>query len=108
MVEQAQIAKQTSQEELNSKRLSLKTDFENTLIDWQRSQFTIQTKASQLKAAVQTQAVNEGRYQEGLATYLEVLDATALTLEAELGLLQGEFERSSAYHKLNYLQGKIK
>jgi outer membrane protein TolC len=108
LVEQAQIAKQTSQEELNSKMLSLKTDFENTLVDWQRSQFTIQTKASQLKAAMQTQAVIEGRYQEGLATYLEVLDATALTLEAELGLLQGEFERSSAYHKLNYLQGKIK
>jgi outer membrane protein TolC len=107
LVEQAQITKQISKEELNSKTLTLKTEFENTLVDLQRSQFTIETKVSQFKAAVQTQALIEGRYQEGLATYLEVLDAAALTLEAELGLLQGEFERSGAYHKLNYLQGKI-
>lgn len=107
LVEQAMINKQSSQEEYNSKKLALKEEFESLLIDLKRYEHTIKAKESQLQAALQTKAVITARYKEGLATYIEVLDATALTLDAQLGLLQVKYERSSANHRLEYLQGKI-
>ena len=107
LVEQAMINKQSSQEEYNSKKLALKEEFESLLIDLKRYEHTIKAKESQLQAAQQTKAVLDARYKEGLSTYIEVLDATALTLDAQLGLLQAKYERSSAIHRLEYLQGKI-
>ena len=44
---------------------------------------------------------------EKLGYIIEVLDASALKLDAELGLLSAKYERSSALYKLEYLQGKI-
>ena len=76
------------------------------IIDIDRFEKTIEAKKSQLKASKQTQTVLEARYKEGLATYIEILDASSLTLNAELGLLQAIYEKSSALHRIEYLQGK--
>ncbi|MBU1658188.1 TolC family protein [bacterium] len=107
LVQQAVINKQNAELEYNSKELLLKEEFESLLIDLNRYKQTIQAKKSQLQAANQTKIVSDARYKEGLSTYIEVLDAIALVLDAELGLLQAKHERSATIHRLEYLQGKI-
>jgi outer membrane protein TolC len=106
LVEQARLNTQNAQATLNSKTLALKEEFNSLLIDIDRYGKTLEAKKSQLKASQQTQTLLEARYKEGLATYIEILDASALTLDAELGLLQAVYERSSALHRIEYLQGK--
>ncbi len=106
-VEQAEINRQSSQAEYNSKLLALRGQIESLLIDLQRYEKTIAAKNAQLDAAVSTYKLLDARYKEGLATYIEVLDALALQLDAKLGLLTAKYERSSAVHQLEYLQGKI-
>jgi len=106
-VEQAEINRQSSQAEYNSKLLALRGQIESLLIDLQRYEKTIAAKNAQLDAAVSTYELLDARYKEGLATYIEVLDALALQLDAKLGLLTAKYERSSALHQLEYLQGKI-
>ena len=106
LTEQSHLSKQSAVAAFNSQELALKEEFEILMIDIDRYEKTIQAKASQLKASEQTQTVLEARYKEGLATYIEVLDASSLTLNAKLGLLQAIYEKSSALHKIEYLQGK--
>jgi len=104
---QAFIDKQSAKNEYNAKVLTLKEEFESLLIDLKRYEYTIKAKSSQLQSARQTKTVINARYKEGLATYIEVLDATALMLDAQLGLLQANYGRSSIIHRIEYLQGKI-
>ncbi len=106
--QQAQINIQSSQAEYDSKVLALREEVESLIIDIKRYEKTIAAKMAQLDAANSTSNLLDARYKEGLATYIEVLDASALKLDAELGLLSARYERSSAIHKLEYLQGKTK
>ena len=103
--EQAIIDRQSAKNDYEAKVLALKEEFEGLVIDLKHYSHTIQAKTVQLKAAGQTLEVVNGRYREGLATYIEVLDAAAQQLDAELGLLQADYDRSSAIHRLEYLQG---
>jgi len=103
--EQAIIDRQSAKNEYQAKLLALKEEIEGLVIDLKHYGQTIKAKTIQLKAAQQTQEVISGRYREGLATYLEVLDATALRLDAELGLLQAGYDKRSTMHRLEYLQG---
>ena len=107
LVEQAELSKQISEAGYSSKVLALQDEYEALLIDIKRYEQTIEAKEAQLKAATSTSNLLEARYKEGLATYIEVLDAAALKLDAELGLLSAKYEKSSNIHRLEYLQGKI-
>jgi len=104
--EQAFIDKQSAGSEYDAKVLELKQEFRTLHSDLKRYQHTIEAKNVQYKSATQTEEVIKGRYREGLATYIEVLDATAVKLDAQLGLLQATYDRSSTIHRLEYLQGK--
>ena len=105
--EQAMIDKESAKNDYEIKVLVLREEFESLLIDLKSYGQTIKAKSSQLEAAKQTKDVVNGRYQEGLATYVEVLDATALMLDAQLGLLQATYNRNSTIHRLEYLQGIV-
>ncbi len=105
--EQAVIDEQSAQNDYNAKVLAFKEEFELLRTDLKRYAHTIKAKSAQLQAARQTQRVVNGRYGEGLATYVEALDATTLVLDAKLGLLQANYDRSSTIHRLEYLNGKI-
>jgi len=87
--------------------LALREEISSLLIDIKRYEKTISAKNAQLEAASQTTDLLNARYKEGLTTYIEVLDAMALKLDAQLGLLSAEYEKSSAIHRLEYLEGKI-
>ncbi len=106
--EQAFVNRQIAENQYNSKVLALKEEFTGLVIDLKRYAHTIKARSSQLKAAELTESVVKGRYKEGLATYVEVLDARASVLDARLGLLQAGYDKSSTIYRLEYLQGKIR
>jgi len=106
-VQKAQISQQIATEQKASKLLELKDELNSLLIDIKRYDSTIRAKKAQLESSKDTKKVLEGRYKEGLSTYIEVLDATSLVLNAELGLLEAYYQKSLAIDKIEYLKGKI-
>ena len=106
-VQQAMINRKKIEATYDSKKLEIREEFESLGIDIKRYAQTIKAKESEIEASKQTQELLEARYKEGLSTYIEVLDAYAITLDAKLSLLQAIYERSSAIHRIEYLQGKI-
>jgi len=106
--EQAFIDQKSAESEYASQKLALLEEVRNLYTDLKRYGQTIRAKSMQLVSAEQTKKVISGRYREGLATYIEVLDAAALELNARLGLLQAVYDRSRTLHRLEYLQGKSK
>lgn len=106
--QKAEIGAQIAKEQKASAKLALKEESENLLTDIKKYRFTIEAKKAQLDSSQQTTALLDGRYKEGLATYIEVLDATALELNAKLGLLNAKYQLAQALNRLQYLQGKQK
>jgi outer membrane protein TolC len=106
-VQKAKISQQIVTEQKASKLLELQDELNSLLIDIKRYNNTIAAKKAQLASAMSTREVLQGRYKEGLATYIEVLDATSLVLNAELGLLEARYQKSMSIDKIEYLKGKI-
>lgn len=105
--QKAEIGAQISKEQKHSRELVLKEELSNLLLDIQRYNKTVVAKKAQLTAAKSTKDVLDGRYKEGLSTYIEVLDATSLVLNAELGLLEAYYSRALSIDRIDYLKGKI-
>jgi len=103
--QQAQLAEASAKEAYKAKSLSLRQELSALLIDLRRYAKTISAKKAQLEASHQTMDLLNARYREGLSTYIEVLDATALYLNAQLGLLEAYYSRSAIVYRINYLQG---
>ncbi len=105
--QKAQISYEIAQTQKHSKELSLQEEINSLLIDIGHYNKTIEAKKAQMQASNETLKLLEARYHEGLATYIEVLDARALYLNAKLGLTQAYFLRSVALAKIAYLKGEI-
>ncbi|WP_295421824.1 TolC family protein [Sulfurovum sp.] len=105
--QQAKIGYQISKEQEASHILTLKEELHGILVDIKRYRQSIKAKKAQLHAAQSTQKELNARYKEGLATYIEVLDSIALTLDAKLGLLEAYYLKSVALYRIDYLKGKI-
>ncbi len=104
--QKAKIGAQIAREQKASALLNLKDEVESLLIDIQKYDKTIAARKAQLDSAEATKRVLDGRYKEGLSTYIEVLDATSLVLNAKLALLEAYYLKSMALHRLEYLKGK--
>ncbi len=104
--QQAKLAEDVAQATYDSKALALKQEVQALEVDLTRYEKTIAAKKAQLEASQETMTLLNARYKEGLATYIEVLDATALYLNAELGLLEAYYSRGTILNRIDYLQGK--
>ncbi len=105
--QKVEISAQISKEQKRSRELALKEELSNLLLDITRYNKTISAKKAQLDSAQETKKVLDGRYKEGLATYIEVLDATSQVLNAKLGLLEAYYSRALSIDRIQYLKGKI-
>ena len=105
--QKVEIAAQISKEQKHSRELALKEELNNLLLDIKRYNKTIAAKKAQLDSAQETKKVLDGRYKEGLATYIEVLDATTQVLNAKLSLLEAYYLRALSIDRIQYLKGKI-
>ncbi|MBP7227263.1 MAG: TolC family protein, partial [Aliarcobacter sp.] len=104
--EKAQIGVKIAKEQKESKTIAIKEELSNLIIDIARYDKTIEAKKAQLLWANETKDVLQGRYKEGLSTYVEVLDAQALILSSQLGLLESYYAKSMAIDQVDYLKGK--
>jgi len=104
--EQAKINKQSARLEHNAKALAIEEEVQNLLIDLKYYERSIKTKEVQLQANIETKNVTKARYKAGLSTYIELLDAIGITQESELGILEAKYRKSSAIHRLEYLEGR--
>jgi len=105
--QQAKLAEESAQASYDSRALALRQELQALQVDLNRYEKTIEAKKAQLEASKETMTLLNARYKEGLATYIEVLDATALYLNAELGLLEAYYSRGVIINRIDYLQGKI-
>ena len=105
--QKAEISAQISKEQKRSRELALKEEVQNLLLDIKRYNKTIAAKKAQLDSAQETKKVLDGRYKEGLSTYIEVLDATSQVLGAKLSLLEAYYLRALSIDRIQYLKGKI-
>lgn len=104
--QQAQLAEASAKEAYKAEALALQEEVQDLLIDLKRYTQTIAAKKAQLEASQETKALLDARYKEGLSTYIEVLDATALSLNAQLGLLEAYYAKRAIIDRIGYLQGK--
>jgi outer membrane protein TolC len=104
--QKAKIAADIAQKQKYSREIALKEEIENLFYDIRQYDKTIAAKKAQILAAEDTKNVLDARYKEGLATYIEVLDATSLLLGAKLGLLEAYYSRVAAIYRIDYLKGK--
>jgi outer membrane protein TolC len=105
--QKARIGIQLAKQEQASKIIAIKENLSNLIIDIARYDKTIASKQAQLLWANDTKDVLQGRYKEGLSTYIEVLDAESLILTAKLGLLEAYYTKSISIDQVDYLKGKI-
>ncbi|DAB41086.1 MAG TPA: transporter [Sulfurovum sp. UBA12169] len=101
-----QIETYVAQEQLASKAIALEEELENLFLDLESYNESTKAKKAQLISAKETQKAVNARYKEGLSTYVEVLDAAAFLLEAELGLLEIKYKQYIAFSRIDYLTGK--
>ncbi len=106
--EQARIAREMAKESYNIKKLELQEQTQNLMIDLERYKMTIKAKGSLIDSSKATKEIVEARYKEGLSTYIEILDAASVHLQAQLGLLEAEFGVQKINNTLEYLRGETK
>lgn len=104
--QQSRIAEMVAAEEKESERRSIDKEVRSLLADLKEVQKRIVARYSQLGAAEETKSLIEARYEQGLATYMEVLDSEAVWLDAKLGLLDAYYTRLEQLYRLEYLNGK--
>jgi len=105
--QKAKIGTEIALQQKHSREIALEEELNNLLLDINRYSKTITARKAQLDSALSTKRVLDARYKEGLATYIEVLDATALVLNAKLGLLEAYYNRTLSIDRIDYLKGKI-
>lgn len=74
-IEKDKVAIMLAKEALHSREFILWQDLYETLLDTNRLDMTIEAKQMMARALAKTVAITEGRYKEGLSTYIEVLEA---------------------------------
>ncbi len=104
--EQARIEELIAAEETTSKKLQLTEEIKSLLSDIEALDRSIEARKAQLDSADVTAEVVGARYKEGLATYIEVLDAEAVRLEAKLALILARYAKAEKIFRLEYLNAK--
>ena len=89
-----------------SRRRELLQEVRSIRADLRESDKRIEAREAQLLSAVQTKELVEARYREGLSTYMEVLDAEAMWLDAKLGLLAARYNKLERTYRMEYLNGQ--
>lgn len=74
-IEKDRVSIMMAEEALHSREFTLWQELYEALLDTKRLDTTIEAKQMIARSLAKTVAITEGRYKEGLSTYIEVLDA---------------------------------
>ncbi|MDQ1341138.1 MAG: outer membrane protein [Campylobacterota bacterium] len=101
--ERAHLEMLVAKEEFSSKKLALAQELEALLVDAKRYDGTIEAKKIVAISAKEAYELMNARYKEGLATYLEVLDAAEFYSRSEFSYVRAVFEKNAIVNKIDYL-----
>jgi len=104
--QQNRIAQLKRAYEADLKKREISKEVKFILADLKEIKSQIKAKEAQLKSAKEIKKLIEARYKQGLATYIEVLDAQSLLLDAKLGLISAYYMRFERIARLEYLNAK--
>jgi len=104
--QQAKIARMIAAETEASRRKELLQEVRSIYADLREADKRIEAREAQLVSAGETKELVEARYKEGLSTYMEVLDAEAMWLDAKLGLLSARYAKLERIYRLEYLNAQ--
>ncbi|WP_292663123.1 TolC family protein, partial [Nitratifractor sp.] len=104
--QQNRIAEMVAAAQKDSQKRAVTQEARSILADLKETRKRIAARLSQLRSADETRALIQARYEQGLATYMEVLDAEAVWLDAKLGLLSAYYTRLERQSRLEYLDAK--
>jgi outer membrane protein len=85
---------------------TLQKEVESAQSDIQAYSEQAKNSDAQVLAATQTSKLTQSRYQRGVATYLDLINASSNLQRASLGKLQYEYQRTLAQIELARLQGE--
>ena len=100
------IAAQISQQEYASFKKILLKEFRGYIEDLKSLTYAIKTLEAQINVAQENKKLLLARYKAGLSTYIEILDADALYLKANLALLQTYLQIDNTLYQIEYLTGE--
>jgi len=103
--EQARLQELIDARQIDSRRRKLLEEYRGLAADWKALGESIAAQKARIRSSRAARELVEARYREGLATYIDVLDAQAALLDARLGLLNARFQRRNTLNRLEYLYG---
>ncbi len=101
--QQSRIAELIARQNEASQRRTVVEEIRGIAADLAEIRRRIEARRAQERAALDTKKLVEARYAQGLSTYIEVLDAEALWLDARLGLLEAYYTQTERRYRLEYL-----
>ena len=104
--QRSKIASMVARQNAESRRRAVVQETESLMADLDEAKKRIEAREAQLEAARETKELIEARYKEGLSTYMEVLDAEAIWLDARLGLLGARYTLLEKHYRLEYLNAQ--
>lgn len=105
--QRAKIASNIAAAQRESKKIDLEEEITSLKLDITRYMQSLVAKEAQLAATIESAKVVEARYKEGLATYIQLLDAATEELQSRLAILQAHFNIAVAQDRIRYLEGEI-
>ncbi|MDO9207306.1 MAG: TolC family protein [Sulfuricurvum sp.] len=101
--QKSRISYTIAQKEFESAERELWQEVYGAYRDLKHSDETIQAKAEVIEATAQTLHLIQGRYAQGLATYVDVLESQSALDNTRAGLAQAKYQKIRAYAQMQKL-----
>lgn len=103
--QKSRIALSLAQKGYENTERTLWQELYGAYLDWSRSDGTIRTKTDVIEATSQTLRLMEGRYAQGLATYVDLLEAQSALENARLSLAGARLQKIRSWVEIGRLLG---
>ena len=105
-VEQAEIDYKISQENLTNTRQTVKSNFENVVLEIQKSKEQVEAYLVSMDEAERGYQIALKRFNSGLGTQLEITDALGALIASQVNYLQSVYDYRLNHARLDQLMGK--
>jgi len=104
--QKSRIALSLAQKEYENTERQLWQELYNALIDLNRSNETITAKEEVISATQKALSLMQGRYAQGLATYIDILESQSVLENAHIAHADAKFQKIRAWIKIQRLLNK--
>jgi outer membrane protein TolC len=106
MSQRNRIDEMVARQKYLSRKRALSEEYLGLYADWKAASSGVLAQKAGIESSKEALRVIEARYREGMATYIDVLDAQATLLSARLGLLNAYYRKRDILNRVEYLYGE--